>query len=328
MRGPRPRRSIGVDPVGLGPREVGARVQAVAEREEGIAEGALVEGRRGRRVAIGAQGLRRRRPTDRAPGSQAAGRQEVVGAGDVGDERGRHGEQRRRREPVLCGTPRRLEHVASGSRPWRSWSAHQPSTHPGTGALRTSPRKGMDRWPFGAQGDGVAAACRRGRRRRARPAAPSGRWTSANRSPPMPHMCCVVTARTALVAMAASAADPPARSMATPAPEATWSTEHTIPPAACSVGDRGGHGISATYRRAGATTAASAVGEGVGGSPGRLDAVEAVGGRAPQPGGHAGGERVGEGEGADVAVERSGALGGDDEGRPRRGGRGATGGSR
>jgi hypothetical protein len=36
----------------------------------------------------------------------------------------------------------------------------------------------------------------------------------------MPHMCGVVTASTALVATAASAADPPARSIATPADEA------------------------------------------------------------------------------------------------------------
>ncbi len=37
----------------------------------------------------------------------------------------------------------------------------------------------------------------------------------------MPHMCWVVTARTAEAAMAASTAFPPARSMATPADEAT-----------------------------------------------------------------------------------------------------------
>ena len=53
--------------------------------------------------------------------------------------------------------------------------------------------------------------------------------TSAKRSPPMPHMCWVVTASTALAATAASAALPPARSTATPADEARWSTEHTIP---------------------------------------------------------------------------------------------------
>src|SRR5687768_16749535 len=75
----------------------------------------------------------------------------------------------------------------------------------------------------------------------ARPAAAStsglpGAWcTSANRSPPMPHMCWVVTARTALAAMAASAAEPPRRKSATPASEARWSTEQTIPLGAWTV---------------------------------------------------------------------------------------------
>src|SRR4051794_28538093 len=56
-----------------------------------------------------------------------------------------------------------------------------------------------------------------------------GSCTSANKSPPMPHMCWVVTAKTALAATAASAADPPARSIATPASAARWSTAHTMP---------------------------------------------------------------------------------------------------
>jgi hypothetical protein len=45
----------------------------------------------------------------------------------------------------------------------------------------------------------------------------------------MPHMWGVVTASTALVATAASAAEPPRRSMPTPADDARWSTEHTMP---------------------------------------------------------------------------------------------------
>lgn len=55
----------------------------------------------------------------------------------------------------------------------------------------------------------------------------------------MPHMCWQVTATTALAATAASAADPPLRSIATPAPLARWSTEQTIPSGAylvCSTG--------------------------------------------------------------------------------------------
>lgn len=52
----------------------------------------------------------------------------------------------------------------------------------------------------------------------------------------MPHMCCVVTASTALVATAASAAEPPARSIARPASAARWSTAHTAPLGASVVG--------------------------------------------------------------------------------------------
>ena len=45
----------------------------------------------------------------------------------------------------------------------------------------------------------------------------------------MPHTCGEVTAKTALVATAASMALPPARNMATPACEARWSIEATMP---------------------------------------------------------------------------------------------------
>lgn len=48
-------------------------------------------------------------------------------------------------------------------------------------------------------------------------------------------MCWQVTATTALAATAASAADPPRRSVATPAPLARWSTEQTIPSGAYRV---------------------------------------------------------------------------------------------
>ena len=58
---------------------------------------------------------------------------------------------------------------------------------------------------------------------------PPGGATTARRSPPIPHMCWVVTASTALVATAASAALPPIRSMATPAWAARWSTAQTMP---------------------------------------------------------------------------------------------------
>ena len=45
----------------------------------------------------------------------------------------------------------------------------------------------------------------------------------------MPFWCWLVTASTAPAATAASAAVPPARRIATPAPEARWSAEATIP---------------------------------------------------------------------------------------------------
>ncbi len=60
----------------------------------------------------------------------------------------------------------------------------------------------------------------------------------------MPHMCGEVTASTALLATAASAAVPPARSMATPAPAASESMAQTIPLAArCRA--TGSHGSAA-----------------------------------------------------------------------------------
>src|SRR5581483_5026156 len=51
----------------------------------------------------------------------------------------------------------------------------------------------------------------------------------------MPQRCGAVTAKTALAATAASAADPPRWSIANPAAEARWSTEATIPRGACRV---------------------------------------------------------------------------------------------
>ena len=51
----------------------------------------------------------------------------------------------------------------------------------------------------------------------------------------MPDSCWLVTARTAPAATAASAAVPPARRAATPAEEARWSTDATIPEGACTV---------------------------------------------------------------------------------------------
>ena len=76
--------------------------------------------------------------------------------------------------------------------------------------------------------------------------APEPSCTRANRSPPMPHMCWVVTASTALAATAASAAEPPAWSAPTPAVDARWSTEHTMPVGACTVRAPPGSAMAAT----------------------------------------------------------------------------------
>ena len=118
----------------------------------------------------------------------------------------------------------------SSSRPKRSCSATQPSTQPGTVTARTSPCSGIP---------GISSPAARSRSASApAPARPDalstagtsspGTCTSANRSPPGPQCCGHVTARTALAAIAASAALPPARSIATPAAVATWSALETI----------------------------------------------------------------------------------------------------
>ena len=117
---------------------------------------------------------------------------------------------------------------AGGSRPNRSCRASQPSTQPGTVADRTSPRIGIARRPSARIGAASAPDPAGPTAASAAGWPPSGR-TRANRSPPIPHMCWVVTASTALVAIAASAALPPERRTATPADDARWSTEHTMP---------------------------------------------------------------------------------------------------
>ncbi len=119
---------------------------------------------------------------------------------------------------------------ASGRRPNRACSASQPSTQPGIVTVRMSPRYGIRRWP--AARSAVASA--------PEPAAPTATsaagspapgpgWSTATRSPPIPHICWVVTASTAEAATAASTALPPDRSRLSPAALAKWSTEQTRP---------------------------------------------------------------------------------------------------
>ena len=165
----------------------------------------------------------------RSPGVQAAGRQVVVGAAHSGDLRCSARQQRRGRETLLRrSSGPGASTSASGSRPNRSCSASQPSTQPGTVADRTSSNIGILARPAARM---AAASAPEPARPTATSAAGVGSpsWTRAKRSPPIPHMCWVVTARTALAPTAASAAVPPARSSATPAADARWSTVQTIP---------------------------------------------------------------------------------------------------
>ena len=57
----------------------------------------------------------------------------------------------------------------------------------------------------------------------------SGVATMASTSPPSPHRCGPTTAMAVPVATAASAAEPPRASMASPADAASWSAAATMP---------------------------------------------------------------------------------------------------
>lgn len=116
-----------------------------------------------------------------------------------------------------------------GSLANRSCSAIQPSTHPGTGTALMWWRRGIVVCPSARTRSGSAPDPERPEAFSTPGSSSPGACTRAKRSPPIPHMCCVVTVRTALVAMAASTAFPPARSMATPAEDARWSTLQTMP---------------------------------------------------------------------------------------------------
>ena len=73
---------------------------------------------------------------------------------------------------------------AQGSRAPFVWSSCQPATAPGT-VIGTGPRTGI------AASRIAAGSASRGERplEFSASTSPSGRWISANRSPPTPHMC-------------------------------------------------------------------------------------------------------------------------------------------
>ncbi len=174
----------------------------------------------GRRSSVpGAAG--RRRPW-RARGSRRRRRARAT-SGAMSDEQGRDREAGRRRSVIAGSSTWRAAAGRSGGA-----ASSQPSTQPGTVTARMSPRHGMPVEALGPEPErrrrptaGPARA------RTAPPTGSPGRWTRANRSPPMPHMCWLVTASTAPAATAASARVPPARRIATPADDARWSA---VPP--------------------------------------------------------------------------------------------------
>ncbi len=115
-----------------------------------------------------------------------------------------------------------------GSRPYRSCSASQPSTAPGTCTLRMSPRNGMVAIPSSRIRAGSDLAPARPTDRSASGGDP-GTETMASTSPPRPHRWGPTTAITVPVATAASAPEPPSASMAMPADAASWSAAATMP---------------------------------------------------------------------------------------------------
>ena len=130
---------------------------------------------------------------------------------------------------------------ARDSRPKRAWASPHDRTAPGT-VIGSGPRRGIVRCPAARIATGSAAAGARPEPLRAswRPVAAS--QMSQNASPPMPQAQGITTPRTALVAMAASTAEPPARRMPRPAAVARWCGATTAPvvPRASATGAQAG----------------------------------------------------------------------------------------
>ena len=210
-----------VDPVGQGSLKIVLGEQAAAELDQTCSEHAAVEtllGPRSRQPsAVGPPGVGGRDPRLVArPGVGSPARQTVATrAGRSPRPATGRRESRRRRSP-----PRTAGPASSGSRPNRSCNVNQPSTQAGTVADRTSPRIGIAVRPSARMAPASAPDPARPMPASATGSASPPGWTSARRSPPIPHMCWVLTASTALAPMAASAAVPPDRRRSTPAAEA------------------------------------------------------------------------------------------------------------
>ena len=127
-----------------------------------------------------------------------------------------------RREAAAASSMAGASRSARGRRPNRAWASAQERTAPGTviaadrgaasGLEAGRSQHGRDRRAADDRPDPLSAS--------SRPAAAS--QISQNASPPIPQASPSTTARTALVAIAASTADPPARRIPRPASLARW----------------------------------------------------------------------------------------------------------
>jgi hypothetical protein len=148
--------------------------------------------------------------------------------------------------PSQAGKPPAASSIAGArtasrdNRPCRAWAADQERTAPGV-VIDRGPMSGIVDRPAFRQAPASAAAGARPDPLSAvwRPAAAS--QMSQNASPPMPQPLGMTTASAALVAMAASTAEPPARSTPRPAAVARWWGATTAPcrPRASGAGTSG-----------------------------------------------------------------------------------------
>ena len=171
------------------------------------------------------------------PDGQRALRAELAGTGHRVHEMAGQRQQDRRREAVLGQFDGGGQDVVEGQPPVAIVQrVGQPSTAPGTGTLRMSPRTGIVAMPSrrsraGRMPRGPAAE-------RSASGVDPGGATMASTSPPSRQVG-PTTAIAVPVATAASAAEPPCASMPSPAEAASWSAAATMPAPAHARTERG-----------------------------------------------------------------------------------------
>ena len=133
---------------------------------ERLPEGAFVERRRARRWRCRGGPARRPGVARRCPGTSPPGGRKSSAPGTCATSAVARASSGEAAKPSSAQRRAGPSTTSRGSRPWRSWSAHHPSTQPGTGALRTSPRCGHRL--VALRGGGPRGRCRfrRARRRR------------------------------------------------------------------------------------------------------------------------------------------------------------------